>query len=146
MLPSFLGRGFFPSEMPPSFTTAEFADAVTRPGVVLPPGFSRPPEAALCNHSLARAGNARFRRRLSLVNPINYYALANCIATNWAALSAHLGASQLSASLPTFTPAGPRAMRSRTPTQRDLIPAKARNRAAARALLIADISEFYHSI
>src|SRR5579871_4746519 len=134
-----LGRGYFPKELPPCFSTAALADlAKAQP---LPP----PPNVALvCEHSLARAGGSR--RRLGIPNPFHFAALAREIANNWQVLQLHLARSRLSLSTPTrFDGAderavGPRVDRGEIPEQR------ARHRTLSRYLLRADVAECYHTL
>ena len=146
VLTDILAKGYFPSELPPCFTTRGYATAVMANRVQLPAGFLRPQMSQLGNYSLARAGNSRFRRRLSLVNPLNFFELASLVANNWRQLEQHLSASRLSKSRPLHRLNGERALSPITYDRRDLIATQAKNRAAARVLLVADISEFYHSI
>lgn len=146
MLIDILGKGYFPSEMPPCFTTMGYATAIMNSQQALPQGFSQPRPARLGSYSLARAGNARFRRRLSLVNPVNFYALASLVAVNWNSIDQHIATSRLTKSRPVHRPNGSRALSPITYDRRDLIPEQAKGRASARVLLLADISEFYHSI
>jgi hypothetical protein len=147
MLSSLLSLGYFPNELPPSFGTANYSDALTPAGGghAPPQTFATGSAAKLCSYSLARAGNFRFRRRLSIVNPIHYYNLSSCISNNWAALSAHISLSTLSNSKPEIDPKCPRAVRP-AKSWRDLLPLRARNRSGSGAIVVADISEFYHSI
>jgi hypothetical protein len=146
VLTDILAKGYFPAELPPCFTTGNFAAAIMASRAALPAGFNRPHVAQLGSYSLARAGNSRFRRRLSIVNPVNFYALSNLIVTNWRTIDLHLSSSQLSKSRPTHRPNSRRGLSPITYERRDLIPGQAKNRASARVLLVADIAEFYHSI
>ncbi len=147
MLSALLSRGYFPNELPPSFATVNYSNALTPAtgGHAPPQSFDTASAGKLCPYSLARAGNFRFRRRLSIVNPIHYYNLSNCIANNWAVLSAHINRSGLSQSKPELDPTCPRAVRP-AKSWRDLLPVRARNRSGSGATVVADISEFYHSI
>lgn len=145
MLKDLLGKGYLPSELPPCFTSKQYAAAVTSAGA-LPRGFQTPNTARLCSYSLARAGNARFRRRLAIVNPINFYALSKLIVSNWALLDQLMSSSQLTMSRPVHRPNSLRALSFLAYDRRHLIPAQAKNRGSARVLLLADITEFYSSI
>jgi hypothetical protein len=86
------------------------------------------------------------RRRLSIVNPVAFYALAQAIATNWLAIDTHLQGTPLSQSRPMYWPAAKRAFKTLSYTNRFLVLPKARSRSSARAFLLADLSQFYHSI
>ena len=145
MLSEILANGYFPAELPPSFTTASYSKALATAAVPLA-GFLHPKTAQLCNFSLARAGNARFRRRLSLVNPANFYHLAKLVADNWPVLSQHMKTSMLSMSSAFYRSNSGRALSPSSYSHRNLVGVKAKNRGTAKVLLVADISEFYHSI
>jgi hypothetical protein len=140
-----LAKGYFPAELPPCFTTATFAAACAFPNGT-PRGFQKPAMAQLCNFSLAKAGNARFRRRLSLVNPINFFQIATIIASDWTTLERHMGTSTLSMSRAVYRPNGTRALSHLSYSPANRVDRLAKDRGTAKALLVADISEFYHSI
>lgn len=145
LLDDILKKGYFPAELPPCFKTESFA--LSLGATVAPPGgFCNPSGAHLCNFSLARAGNSRFRRRLSLVNPINFYHLAKLVADNWADICKQTATSTLSKSTPVHRPISDRALSPTCYGPRNLVEIKAKNRGTAKVLLVADISEFYHSI
>jgi hypothetical protein len=147
MLHALLSKGYFPNELPPSFTTTNYADALVPPTGHAPPAtFANAKSGKLSSFSLARGGNFRFRRRLSLVNPIHFYNLSQRIESAWGPLSAHVNQSPLSFSKTVVDPTYHRAIRPNFKSQRDLLPTKARNRAGCGAIVLADISEFYHSI
>ena len=144
MLSDLLTKGYFPSELPPCFNTASYAHAVASGGA--PKEFLSAHESQLCSFSLARAGNSRFRRRLSLVNPVNFCELSRLIVNNWTALQAHMKTSTLSRSTATYRPQGERALSPSSYSPGHLVETRARARGTAKVLLVADISEFYHSI
>lgn len=145
MLADILAKGYFPSELPPCFTTASYSAALTSANK-RPAGFGKPRQAQLCNFSLARAGNARFRRRLSLVNPVNFCHLASLVADNWTAIDQQMGASTLSKSRAVHRVNGSRALSPLSYSPSNLVDIRAKARGRAKVLLLADISEFYHSI
>jgi hypothetical protein len=146
ILNDLLAKGFFPQELPPCFSTASFANVVAFPIGALPAEFIKPAVSRPCPYSFARGGTGAIRRRLSIVNPLAFYALANVIATNWAAIDAHLQNTPLSQSRPMHWSGANRAFKTLSYTNRFLVAPKARNRSAARAFLLADVSQFYHSI
>jgi hypothetical protein len=145
LLKDILAKGYFPAELPPCFTTTTFASACSFSSGT-PKGFHRPAMAQLCNFSLAKAGNARFRRRLSLVNPINFFQIATAVASNWTALERHMQTSALSMSRAVYRPNKERALSHFSYSRADHVDRQAKDRGTAKALLVADISEFYHSI
>jgi len=145
LLDDILSKGYFPEELPPCFTTTGFALACSFPSGA-PKGFRAPKMAQLCNFSLAKAGNARFRRQLSLVNPINFFQIATAIASNWTTLESRMGTSTLSMSRAVYRPSGKRALSHFSYSRADHVDRQAKDRGPAKAILFADISEFYHSI
>jgi hypothetical protein len=146
MLSDILAKGYLPAELPPCFSSRTYATAIITARPNLPQGFQRPPLAQLCTYSLARGGNTRFRRRLSIVNPVNFFAIADLIYVNWNFLDQFLATSQLSRSRPTHDAGTKRGLSTITYDRGDLVPVQAKSRASSRVLLSADISEFYHSI
>lgn len=145
LLEDLLAKSYFPAELPPCFTTATFAAACSFPNGI-PLGFRNPATAQLCNFSLAKAGNARFRRRLSLVNPIIFFQIATSIASNWSALERHMATSTLSLSTAVYRPQHARALSHLSYSPAIRVDRQAKDRGTAKAILVADISEFYHSI
>ena len=143
-LKDLLLRGFFPNELPPPFQTREFAGAVLPNLATLPADFtSGQVKANFAIHNLARSGT--LRRRLGIPNPVTHTALADSIAANWPMLDAHMRASPFSRSAPVpGQPPGRALIWSHDLGARPSL--RAETRAAARYILQADISRFYHSI
>lgn len=76
-----LGCGYFPNELPPPFTTADFAKyscelAQKWDGEKIRKFFTRPE-----GYSVPRYGHAR--RTLSIVNPVNQLHVSDLISSNW---------------------------------------------------------------
>ena len=138
LLEDILAKGYFPAELPPCFTTATFAAACAFPNGA-PQGFQRPTTAQLSNFSLAKAGNARFRRRLSLVNPINFFQVATLVASDWTVLERHMGTSALSMSRAVYRPNAARALSHLSYSPANRVDRQAKDRGTAKALLVADI-------
>ena len=139
-----LAKGYFPKELPPPFTTISYAQALANPGVTIPAGaFTSPPLWSMsCTHNLARTG--AHRRLLSIPNPKHYFLLANHIVANWSSLKACADNSLYSLS----KPVDDRPDRAILP-EYDLSERtthRAKLRASARFILIADISHFFPSI
>ncbi|MGI9104607.1 MAG: reverse transcriptase domain-containing protein [Terriglobales bacterium] len=86
-----------------------------------------------------------FRRRLGVPNPIHHFNLCTCLITNRAAILAKLATTNLCRSRPTRYPTRARAV---VPQYRrsELFRFQARARAGARAILNADIADFYPSV
>jgi len=96
-----LARGYFPSELPPPFTTETFAlhaDSFAKKwqGSEIR-GYWTAPEA----YSIARYGDAR--RKLSIVNPINQLHVAQLISDNWSKLRKKLNRSKITEFKPNFS-------------------------------------------
>lgn len=143
-LAELIGRGFLPRELPPPFNSLAYGAYIQSLGSARLPfdtttrGFKTSvPEI----YNLARAGS--FRRELSILNPIHFAALADCIAAQWAQI-AKLTESRLSLTSPTISAEG-RAITRRTSL--DLLPRlRAETRSQGRYLLKADVNRFYPSI
>ena len=89
-----LERGYFPSELPPPFTTADFAShslqfAANWSGRDIRRFWSRAE-----TYTVPRYGHSR--RSLSIVNPVNQLHVADLIASNWAEIRQRLRRSQVS--------------------------------------------------
>lgn len=138
-----ISRGYFPKELPPPFNTRSLARIAKNPAL-LPPEFTNPTTSTKnINHSyLARANS---RRRLGIVNPIDYVALSASIINNWQQLKLLTNKSHTSLTSPVFHGPPGRAFgyKYTNDTMYDL---KAIVRGRSRYLLRADINQFYHSI
>lgn len=104
MLYNILKRGYFPSEMPPPFTTTPFANFVKQKHPKLPgPFLQRKADIAqLGKFNLAR--NGLKRRNLGIVNPINFYRLSNILVEEWSHIQAICSSSRPSITTPVFQP------------------------------------------
>jgi hypothetical protein len=91
-------------------------------------------------------GTGTMRRRLSLVNPVAFHAVADCVSTNWTAINHQLSLNTISQSRPMYWAGASRAFKEISYSNRHLVAPKARHRSSARAFLITDLSQFYHSI
>ncbi|WP_374600539.1 RNA-directed DNA polymerase [Brevundimonas sp.] len=100
-----LGRGYFPTELPPTFTTEDFANSTTKLrsawDVEKILAFRTKPE----HYSIPRYGHAR--RSLSIVNPVNQFAVAKIIADNWPDIEKRLKRSSTSEFKPAILLSGP---------------------------------------
>src|SRR3546814_195284 len=105
-----LSRGYLPAELPPPFTSEQFAESAVVfarkwDGAKIRSKFWTAPES----YSIPRYGEAR--RKLALVNPVNQLHIAHLIAQNWPDLKKRLVRSQVSEFKPEFTTASsPRAI------------------------------------
>ncbi|MEX2153689.1 MAG: RNA-directed DNA polymerase [Gemmatimonadaceae bacterium] len=134
-----LARGWFPKELPPSFTTLDFANKVLGYAGTWPKFVSNEKRTQLCTHSYAKA--ALYRRPLGIPNPVPQLALSLLIAKHWARIERLIRRSGLGISYPV---AGQ--TRALMPGEKDVAKERARSRATARFVVLGDISRFYHSI
>lgn len=91
-----LERGFYPSELPPTFGTRKFASAI---GILAP--------AANYAGSTTYFDGATFRghlRTFGVINPVSFYLLGDFIADNWSQISRIYGLSSCSGVRPAFPP------------------------------------------
>jgi hypothetical protein len=95
-LANLLSRGYFPGELPPPFTTTQFAKAVTAPGVSFPIDFTKRKNewCQFTSSSLAQPGS--LRRRLVILNPIPHFRLASAVLMHQEGLLKKARASHLS--------------------------------------------------
>jgi hypothetical protein len=141
-LKDLLGRGFLPQELPPTFNSLTLGQFVeSRGAAALPFDTSQNRTSHPEIYNLARAGS--FRRELSILNPIHFAFLAECVVSNWKNIS-KLTKSKLSLTSPTPTPDG-RAISRLYPL--DILPKRrAEVRSQGAFLLKTDVARFYPSI
>lgn len=137
-----LGRGFLPQELPPPFNSISFGQfAESRGTAALPFDVSQRKTSRPEIYNLARAGS--FRRELTILNPIHFAFLGECIIANWKNIVT-LSKSRISLTSPTVTPEG-RAISRLFPL--DVLPRRrAEIRSQGSFLLKADVARFYPSI
>ena len=146
-----LERGYFPSQLPPCFTTKDLANihsalypnwlALQTPpktGGVVP----KAPDSKSESFSVARAG---YQRRLtSIPNPVAQTFLATHVATYWGQLVRHYRQSKLSVSRPRFLKNGDRG--ASIPSMQSLYERKVLTAAGYRYMLKTDVSRFFPTI
>lgn len=139
-----LGRGFFPKELPPPFSTTGFANALAGSGVIPPTDFcSGDPKMSLsAKHNLVRTGG--LRRLLGIPNPIQFYRLASHIVANWPSLLVQAEKSPYSMTLPVLSPNERAIMPEHELAER--VAKRAELRAKGKFLIKADITRFFPSI
>ena len=102
MLERLLGAGFFPAELPPSFTSVQFSKAAS--GLLEKwkldeiKNFWTEPE------TLTVSRYNTVRRRVSIVNPVNQLLVAKLIADNWPDIEKRLKRSKTTEFRPGITP------------------------------------------
>ena len=137
-----LGRGYFPNELPPPFTTATFAKYRKAIGTDWAAAQQHYPKTVPEIFSIPRAKGVR--RDLSIVNPIAEYHVSKLIADNWVALRKHLKSCNFAPTLLEITSEGERAVP--TPDFRLITLRQAEISASFDNALIADISRFYGTL
>lgn len=137
-------KGYFPYEVPPSFTTRDFASCALSNLPSLGAAARTKHKSKLCKYSLARA-SSKFRRTLGIPNPLHYIPLCETIVTNWTAISALFATSSICKSTPVRHAHKARAVSPKY-AQHGTHPFRADVRAGGRAIVRADIAEFYGSL
>lgn len=134
-----LERGYFPVQLPPCFTTAQFAKAHRL--LDTPWSAHRLPRMQPERFSVARSSYNR--RVTSILNPVGYYFLCKDLATHWKSIQNHYSRSRLSYSRPKLE-RGLRAIRINRFS--DVHDHKLVKAAGYRYALITDISRFFPTI
>jgi hypothetical protein len=137
-----LERGYFPSQLPPAFSTREFAKHYKALVSAWKALGKKVPSSRAESFSVARAGHNR--RRTALVNPIAQSLLCVDIATYWKAIARHYKQSSLSISQPKFVMNAERA--ASIPSMHDLYERKVSASAGYKYMLRTDISRFFPTI
>jgi len=143
-----LARGYFPKELPPAFTTEEFAAfAVTSAGRRVLKAYCPPRHCTECvEYKLALPGSGGLAHRtLRIPHPLSYVALARLVATDFQRLLRKAGTSSISRSRPVYEAARTRALRTLVQPS-NLARERALSRATASYLLKVDVSQFYPSL
>lgn len=146
-----LGNGYFPSQLPPPFTTRRLASnhaALYTDWVALQTSTTRGPKVPRAPSSkpelfsVARAGHQR--RITSLPNPVAQTYLATQVAQHWGQIVRHYRQSRLSASHGRFLAASNRAVT--IPSMQLLYERKLLQSAGYKFMLRSDISRFFPTI
>lgn len=138
-----LQRGYFPKELPQTFTTEGYGTIVCANEAAFEAVTEPCKSANTCRYQLARPGT--LRRAMGLPNPLFQYQLAKEVATNWASIEVHLQRSPLSVSKPITSAAPGRAVQPAL-AHSELLDRRITLRATHRFILRADISQFYPSL
>lgn len=138
-----LGYGMLPKELPPPFHSESYAETVANQS-----DFSQLESthrsAKLGNHELARPG--QLSRTLGIVNPIQFYDLAETIAKEWVLIEEILKRESFSVSKPVPADDGEQRAISQETEWGERAELRTRHRADARYLLQADIQKFYPNL
>lgn len=133
-----LGRGYLPKELPPVFSSLEFASIATSLPKVKGSYKSYPTAV-----NLARPGSVV--RRLAIPNPLSQYNLASKCIDYWEDIKNHVRKSDLSLSRPVKGNKSERAVGMRRGFDKVAIE-RVRRLTECRYTLLSDISECYGSI
>jgi len=136
---AFLHKGYFPIQLPPGFTTKEFADGYTR--VEGRWSAQKTPDSRPEKFSVARS--SYYRRITGIVNPVSYYFLTKEITEYWTDIQRHFRKSKISLSKPKLNP-DLRAIE--IIRFSDLYEAKITMSTGYRFVLVTDITSFFPSI
>lgn len=148
---SLLKSGFFPSQLPPAFTTSDLATnhaafyaawLALQPPPTRGPQIPKAPSSKPELFSVARVGHQR--RVTSLPNPITQTYLSTHVSTHWSGFVAHYRKSKISASRPRFLRTGTRA--ASIPSMQLLYDRKIAKSAGYRFMLRTDLSRFFPTI
>lgn len=146
-LQDLLARGYFPVQVPTGFNTKSFALALTSfqltwdEQIQKMEGKKKPTTSQGERFSVARSSYSR--RITSIVNPVNFYALARDIAVYWNEIEGHYAKSKISRSIP----GSGGALRAIELSKfSDLYEERVRQSAGARFALITDISSYFPTI
>lgn len=133
-------KGYFPLELPPPFTTNNFADFLP---ALTDLRALNPKSSRSITFSIPKSHPAR--RLLSIPNPLHQALLSQSIADNWDSLSEIFNKSSISLSTPTVFPNGIRAVSRRADFDQWSIERFQRS-SDSRFVLRTDFSRFYHTI
>lgn len=151
-LTRFLTHGYFPYELPQSFSSILFGEMVgdlvdknSLPSELSDPRYGQNSRrtAPLIKHNLARVN--KFRRVLGIPNPILYIGLCKEIIDNWGEIESFINQSPLSYTKPAISNNGNRTFSSNS-LPSNLPQIRAHCRSNGKYLLVTDIQHFYPSI
>jgi hypothetical protein len=134
-------KGYFPVEIPPSFSTSGFSSALGYLPVNLDRFVAKSSRCAF--HSIPRL--QRHRRLLGIPNPLHQLRLAVIIEKYWKELDTHMSQSSLSMTRFQYEPTADRGLE-RMHDFDALDQERIIRSSASRFLLKADLSRFYHSL
>lgn len=137
-----LDRGYFPTQLPPAFTTRQLARVYKSVLAVQIGGKAKCPPCKPETYTVPRAGHQR--RITSLANPISQCFLSSNIAQYWDDLTKHFKTGALSISVPRFVAKAERAVS--IPSMHDFYERKIIASVGSKYMLRTDISKFFPTI
>jgi len=138
-LKELLDKGFFPVQLPPSFTSKSYSSQYKR----FKGQWESKKVPSTRSEKFSVARSSYYRRVTSIVSPISYYFLAKEIDTYWPQIQKHYKRSKLSLSSPKIDPAL-RAIK--ISKFSDLYEAKVTMSTGYRYVLITDITGFFPTV
>ena len=145
-LKNLLSKGYFPRELPPSFTTASFAGRLpvieSEWNLLTKKVQDKYSETKCVNYNIPKVGLGR--RRISIPNPLSQWMLAKCIVDNYAVIEAFYS-SKTSASIPVYTPSGARSVKTKLTFGEFRRTGTLESYAKVHEIK-TDISKYYHTI
>lgn len=149
VLKKLLSKGFFPIQLPPNFTSSSFGEKheEIRNGIskIVKANNRKNPQkewAKIDKYSVCRS--SFYRRATSILNPINYFVLAQLISDNWSEIDKFYEKSTLSLSKPSLDEESLRAISITKFNQ--LYERKIIDSAGYKYALVTDISSYFPSI
>lgn len=143
-LKALLSAGYFPEELPPPFTTADFAKYRRAIGVAWA-GLQNYPHYSKTNPERFNIPKVtEWRRELAIVNPVAQYHVAKLVADEWQVISKHLTSCSFGVEDVAIKTNGSRAVP--TPDFRLVSLRHAEISAIHNHALLADISRFYGTL
>lgn len=155
VLQPLLSKGYFPKEVPPTFSTESFANVALSAGFVPDDVFVAPKYgqkllksaqegvSRLCRHNLATIN--RTTRPLHVPHPSHFYPLCKSIDDGWKDISSHFGKSKISLSAPRVDPDTVRAFVPKDAGATRL-ERRIQDRAQGDYLVVTDVANCYGSI
>jgi hypothetical protein len=141
LLDELLSIGYFPRELPLSFSTSNFAAKLLANRGEWP---NEPAKVAkMCTYSLAKAGG--LRRILSVPNPVCHVQLCDSLVSRWEEIQGFTHSSAISLSKPVRDLRNNRAVVPAVPLD-ELPLARVRERANAKYVVSTDLNAFYPSL
>lgn len=140
-----VGKGYLPRELPPCFSTANYASTVSDANGAASGNYLahlQNDTRELSVHNMVRSGG--LRRNLSIPNPVPYAKMAAYVASNWATISTAAHRSPFSLTKPVDNIPG----RAISPEHNldGRVLKRIELRANARVIIKTDINRFYPSI
>lgn len=133
-----LGRGYFPIQLPPGFTTSTFS---SERGLYEDHWPEKPPTTMAERFSVPRS--SFYRRNTAILNPIGFYHLAHKVSLYWGEIKEHYERSNTSRSIPK---SGGTLRAIKLTKFSELQEDKVTESSGFRFALVTDISSFFPSI